>query len=130
MARGITSQGAVTADVIQQITDGDALQGLPILLTGSADVINPHVNGNYIVKTAGVDAITLAAPTAGVDDNLSIAIYSDTANAHTITTSSLFANGAALAAVATFKAFRGSGILLRAFNGVWQVLASNVTSIT
>jgi hypothetical protein len=130
MARGLTSQGAITGDVIQQISDGDALQAPPILLTGLADVINPHVSGNYIIKSTAADLMTLAAPTAGTDDNLSIAIYSDSLFAHTITTASLFANGAALAAVATFKAFKGSGLILRAFNGVWQVLASNVTSIT
>jgi hypothetical protein len=130
MARGLTNQGAVFGDTITQVCDGDAMQGVPILLTGSADVINPHVNGNYIVKTSGVDAMTLTAPTAGTDDNLSVCIYSDTTNAHTITTASLFANGAALAAVATFKAFKGSGVTLRAYNGVWQVISSNVTSIT
>ena len=122
MARGLTSQGAVTGDVIQQLSDGDALQGLPILLTGTADVINPHVSGNYIIKTAGVDAMTLKAPTVGVDDNLSIAIFSDTLFAHTVTATSLFANGTALKTTATWPAFRGAGIILRAFNGVWHVL--------
>jgi hypothetical protein len=130
MARGLTNQGALYGETIRQIYDGDAMQAPPTLLTGSADIINPHVSGNFIVTRAGVDAMTLGAPTPGLDDNLSIAIYSDTANAHTITTASLFANGAALAAVATFKPFRGSGLTLRAFNGVWQVLSSNVSSIT
>jgi hypothetical protein len=130
MARGLTNQGVIFGDVIQQIVDGDSLQGSITLLTGTADAINPHVSGNYVIKTGSADAITLTAPTVGVDDNLSLNIYSDTAFAHTVTTAALFANGAALANVATFKAFRGSGITLRAFNGVWQVMASNVTSIT
>jgi len=130
MARGLTNQGAIFGDTVLQIYDGDAMQMPPILLTGTADVINPHVSGNYIVKTGSADAMTLGAPTVGLDDNLSIAVYSDTLFAHTITTVALFANGAALANVATFKAFKGSGVILRAFNGVWQVVASNVTSIT
>jgi len=128
MARGLTSEGAVTGDFIQQMSDGDALQGLPILLTGSADVINPHVSGNYIIKTAGVDAMTLKAPTVGVDDNLSIAIFSDTLFAHTLTATSLLANGTALKTTATWPAFRGAGIILRAFNGVWHFL--NNTAVT
>ena len=130
MPRGLTMQGAVYGDTIQQIQDGDALQGLPTLLTGSADVINAHLSGNYIVKTAGVDAMTLAAPTAGVDDNLSIAIYSDTTNAHTLTATSLLANGTALKTTATFAAFRGAGIILRAFNGVWQQVGNTAVTLT
>jgi hypothetical protein len=121
--------GAYVQDAQTDIADGDSLQGPITLLSGTTDVINPHISGNYIIKTGSANAITLAAPTVGLDDNLSINIWSDTLFAHTVTATSLFANGAALASVATFKAFKGSGITLRAFNGVWQVLASNVTSI-
>jgi hypothetical protein len=72
--------------------------------------------------------MTLAAPTAGVDDGLSIAVYSDSTQAHTITATSLFAAGVALKTTATFAAFRGAGLQLRAYNGVWQVIAT--TGIT
>ncbi|HXL23835.1 MAG TPA: hypothetical protein VOA78_15335 [Candidatus Dormibacteraeota bacterium] len=129
MARGLTNQGAIHGGTIQQIVDCDSLQGPVIFLNGLADVINPHVSGNYVIRSSAADLMTLGAPTAGIDDNLSINIWSDAAFVHTITTVALFANGAALANVATFKAFKGSGVSLRAFNGVWQVLASNVTSI-
>lgn len=130
--RGIQnhSGGAYDGAAQQDIMDGDALQGGITTLTGSADAINPNVAGNYIVKTAGVDAMTLAAPRVGLDDNLSIAIYSDTTNAHTITATSLFANGTALKTTATFAAFRGAGLVLRAFNGVWQVVASTAVTFT
>jgi len=77
-----------------------------------------------------VDAMTLAAPTAGLDDGLVIAIYSDTLNAHTITATSLLANGTALKTTATFAAFRGAGLVLRAFNGVWQVVANTAVTLT
>jgi hypothetical protein len=130
MARGLTNQGAVFGDTIQQITDGDAMQGIPILLTGTADVINPHASGNYIVKTGSADAMTLAAPTAGTDDNLSIAIFSDTLFAHTITATSLFASGVALKTTCTFGAFKGAGIILRAYNGVWQVVSQTTAPLT
>jgi hypothetical protein len=130
MARALQSQGAVTGDVIQQIVDGDSLQGSITLLTGTADAINPHVSGNYMVKTGSADAMTLAAPTAGTDDNLSISVFSDTLFAHTITATSLFANGTALKTTCTFGAFKGAGIILRAFNGVWQVISQTTAPLT
>jgi len=129
MARGLLmrSGGSFTQDSMQDVIDGDAFEGPITLLTGTADVINPHVSGNYIVKTGSADAMTLAAPTVGADDGLSISVFSDTLFAHTITATSLFANGTALKTTATFAAFRGAGISLRAFNGVWQVIGvSNV----
>jgi hypothetical protein len=126
-----TTLGGVYSPLSQQdIINGDSLQGSCIELSGTTDALDPKVAGNYIIKTGSADAITLGAPRAGIDDNRSINIWSDTAFAHTVTLpSALFANGAALATVATFKAFRGSGLALRAYNGTWQVLASNVTSI-
>lgn len=132
MARGIQHYGVFGADTgAGDVAASDAFQNTPITLSGSADAINPHTPGNYIVTTAGVDSITLGLPTAGADDNLSIAIYSASSNAHTVTLpSAQFANGAALNTSTTFKAFSGSGVLLRAWNGSWQVIASNVTSFT
>jgi hypothetical protein len=125
-------QGSFSQDSVQDIVDGDSLQGNPIYLTGTADAINPHVSGNYIVDNqSAADLMTIGAPTDGVDDNLSINIWSDSTFVHTLTApSAIFANGAALATVVTFKAFRGSGLTLRAMDGAWHVLASNVTSIS
>lgn len=130
--RGIGARsagGSYDGGAQQDLIDGDSLQGPITLLSGTTDAINPQASGNYIIKTGSANAMTLAAPRVGLDDNLSINIWSDTLFAHTLTTVALLANGAALASVATFKAFKGSGLTLRAFNGVWQVLASNVTSI-
>lgn len=104
-----------------------ALNYPAINLTGSADVINPNVPGIYEVKTAGVDAMTLAAPPASAEGNI-IIIISDTTNAHTITATTLFANGTALKTTATFPAFRGSMVMLRASNGVWQVLSNGASA--
>jgi hypothetical protein len=107
-----------------------ALNYPAINLTGSADAINPNIPGIYEVKTAGVDAMTLAAPPAAAEGNI-IIIVSDTANAHTLTATSLLAGGTALKSLATFPAFRGASLTLRASNGVWQVLSSgngNVSS--
>lgn len=126
MARGLGAHlGAFDASAAQDVQDGDAFQALPTVLSGAADVINPHKSGNYIINTAGVDAITLGLPTVGADDNLSIAIYSATTNAHTITLpSAQLAPGVALKTTAALAAFAGAGILLRAWNGTWQVVGS------
>lgn len=122
--------GAYSPRHQKDIIDGDAFEGPITELSGTTDAIDPTVAGNYVIKTAGVNAITLGLPRVGIDDNRSIAIFSDTANAHTVTLpSAQFANGTALATVVTFKAFRGSGVILRAYNGTWQVIGSNVTSI-
>lgn len=107
-----------------------ALNYPAINLTGSADAINPAVPGIYEIKTAGVDAMTLLAPPAAAEGNI-IIIISDTTNAHTLTATTLLAGGTALKTTATFPAFRGASLTLRASNGVWQVLSSgngNVSS--
>lgn len=122
--------GAYSQDAIQDIIDGDSLQGGLIFLTGTTDVINPHIAGNYVIDTGSADAITLGAPTAEVDDNLSLNIWSDTLFAHTVTATALFANGTALKTTATFAAFRGAGMTLRAMDGVWHVVASSGVTFT
>jgi hypothetical protein len=92
-------------------------------LSGSTDAIPAGVAGFYVVKTAGVNAMTLAAPTVAQEGNI-ITVQSDTTNAHTITATSLFANGQALKTTATFPAFRGAVIQLRVCNLVYHVLST------
>jgi hypothetical protein len=104
-----------------------ALNQPAIFLTGSADAINPAVPGFYEIKTAGVDAMTLTAPPASAEGNI-IEIVSDTTNAHTLTATSLLANGTALKTTATYPAFRGAYLKLRASNGVWQVLSNGASA--
>lgn len=93
-------------------------------LSGSADVIPASVPGFYVVKTAGVNAMTLAVPPASAEGNI-IYVSSDTTNAHTITCpSAILASGLALKTIATFPAFRGAMILLRVCNGVYHVIST------
>lgn len=124
--------GAYTQDCQQDLNDTDSFQQAIILLSGTTDALNPHVPGNYIIKTGSADAITLPLPTAGLDDNLCINIWSDTLFAHTVTLPSTgYANGAAvLKTIGTFAAFRGAGMTLRAFNGTWQVVGNSSVSFT
>lgn len=103
-------------------------QPTPILLAGSTDAIPPHVAATYVVTKAGVDAMTLAAPTATTDDGLTITISSNTANAHTLTATGLLQCGTASVNLATFAAHPGAGLVLMAYQGRWSVISS--TGIT
>jgi len=107
-------------------TEG-AINWPAIFLSGSADAIPAGVAGFYVVKTAGVDAMTLAAPTAAQEGNI-IQIWSDTTNAHTLTATSLLANGTALKTTATFPAFRGAGLTLRVCNLVYHVMSNGASA--
>jgi hypothetical protein len=129
-SRGIQnhSGGAYDESAKQDIVDGDSFEGPITLLTGVAanpDAINPHIAGNYVIDSGAVDPITLGLPTAEVDDGLTISIYSDTAFAHTVTLpSALFKPGTAPHSLATFAAFAGAGLSLRAIDGAWHVVSS------
>lgn len=127
MARGIQHYGTFSADTgAGDVLQADAFQGVPSVLTGTADAINPYnTTNNYIVNTGSADAITIPLPIAGTDDNLSVAIFSATAFAHSVTLpSAKLAPGVALKTTATLAAFAGAGIVLRAWNGTWQVVGS------
>jgi hypothetical protein len=132
--RGIGARsvgGAYDAGAQADIIDTDATQAPLTLLSGTTDAINPHVAGNYLIDTGQIDAITLGAPTAEVDDNLTIAIWSDSAFAHTITCpSAIIAAGVALKTVITFPAFKGAGVILRAIDGNWHILGQGFTAVT
>jgi hypothetical protein len=86
--------------------------------------LNPHLPGVFVITKAGVAALTLAAPTATVDDGIQITLTSNTAFAHTLTATGLLNTGSAAVNVATFAAFAGAGLTLMAYQGKWNVLAS------
>lgn len=90
----------------------------------------PHVQNNYVITKAGVAALTLAAPTATVDDGKIIVITSNTANAHTLTATGLLQTGTATVNLATFAAFAGASITLMAYQGKWNVLSLNAVVLT
>jgi hypothetical protein len=127
MARGIKHYGAFANDAAQDIIDCDAAQGPITFLTGTADVINPHIGGNYIITTGQLDAMTLGVPTVGLDDGLTIYFQSAGAYVHTLTLPSAnFATGAATAkTIATWTTgYLGQGLFLRAYNGFWYSLGT------
>ena len=107
--------GALTGDSIQKLL---AAAFVPLASSGAID---PHTSNRYVITKAGVAALTLAAPTAGVDDGREIEVISNTANAHTITATGLFQDGAGNVNEATFAAHAGAGIKLVAYQGKWNV---------
>lgn len=93
----------------------------PITADGAVPV---RPSTNYIITKAGVAALTLAAPTTGTDDGVTITITSGTNNAHTLTATGLLQTGAAAVNLATFAAFAGAAVTLRAYAAKWQVVSS------
>lgn len=122
-----------TADAAVPAGSATQLSGLnlkPTLLSGATDAIPPHTAASYVITTAGVDACTLAAPTAGTDDGKMIYVYSSTANAHTITATGLFQDGGTTTNVATFAAHAGAGLILMAYNAKWITVALNAVTMS
>lgn len=98
-------------------------QPAPVAIAASGAVA-PHTSATYVITKAGVAALTLAAPTAGTDDGLTIKIFSATGNAHTLTATGLLQTGSASVNLATFAASAGAGLTLTAYNGLWIVTSS------
>ena len=88
-------------------------------------------SGTAMLTKAGVNAMTLAAPTAA-QDGTTLTVVSQTANAHTITATGLIDDGVTGGSktTATFAAFPGASIVLMASNLKWAVISKNVVTIT
>ena len=96
---------------------------VPVAITASGAVaVRPGTD--YVITKAGIAALTLAAPTAGTDDGVTISIISSTLFAHTLTATGLLSTGTASVNVATYAAFAGAGLTLKAYQGLWLVTAS------
>lgn len=118
--------GETFDNLIDQINAGDGSSPVTIAASGA---VAPHNPAAYIITKAGVAALTLAAPTAGAasaggDDGDTINLRSSTAFAHTLTATGLLQTGSASVNTATFAAFAGAGLTLRAYNGKWMVISS------
>jgi hypothetical protein len=97
-------------------------------LVSAAGAIPVRPSASYIITAPAAIALTLAAPTVTADDGVTISVRSSTAFAHTLTATGLLLTGSAAVNVATFAAFGGAGLTLRAYQGKWIVEAS--TGIT
>ena len=100
---------------------------VPTTFTGGTDAIDPHTTARYIVMTAGVDSMTIAAPTATTDDGVTISVTNGSSASHTITfTGGTLRSGNAGVTTATFGAFPGSTFTFYAYQGVWYALSQNL----
>jgi hypothetical protein len=91
------------------------------ILQGTADAVDPSIPAFYLIKTATADAITLVTPTAPMEGNV-IDIWSDTAQAHTVTAATAVLEVGAAKSVATFPAAKGVGLTLRVTNLTYTVM--------
>ncbi|SRR6266436_4565299 len=114
----------------------------PVVAAGAADVL-PVADADVFVTRAGVDAMTLAGPKAGVypagtavmqalgdpqDDGKRLRVVVTTAFAHTITTPAGKINGTLH--IITFTAVVGNFVELEAFNGSWYVVGQQGATLT
>jgi len=119
----VDAAGLAWVDIENAVRDSSN-SGKDWIILSASGAIAPHEAANYIITKAGIAALTLAAPTAGIDDGLVIAISSSTLYAHTLTATNLLSTGVAGVSVATFAAYAGAGLTLKAYNGLWQVMSS------
>jgi hypothetical protein len=112
----VIPQGAFTQEA------SDKLLGGNFTLISVSGAIPPRTAGRSLITKAGVAALTLAAPSTA-DDGLRKVLISTTAQAHTITATGLFQDGAGHVNLATFAAQIGASIHLMALSGKWVVLS-------
>jgi hypothetical protein len=114
----------------------------PVVAGGATDAL-PVTDADVFVTTAGVNAMTLGTPKAGVypvgtavmqalgdvrDDGKRLRIRSTTANAHTITTAANKVNGNK--AIITFSGAVTDFVDLEAFNGIWWVCGGSGATLS
>ena len=119
----VVSAGGFAGDVTGDVT-GDvagAVQETVIAYSDSGAIsIAPQI---AVLTKAGASAMTLAAPTATTHDGIIIKIVSATAQAHTITATTIGFNAANAAGdVATLGGAIGDGLIVVAYQGEWLVL--------
>lgn len=94
----------------------------------SDGAINPAVSSNGVITKIGSASMTLAAPVATINDGNTIVLTSATPYAHVLSAIGLLQTGTAAINYATFSAFPGSSLTLRAYQGKWIVVSSNQVS--
>lgn len=113
-----TPQAAAAALLGPYIPIAGAAATIPMPSSGTG----PRQPGKYVITYAlGAAALTLPAPIAGADDGVLIEILSNTAEAHTVTSTGNFQDGAGHVNEATFAAHAGAQLVVEAYQGKWNV---------
>lgn len=126
-----TALDAATADndVIEVLRDTASNQNT--VTAYAANGALTIASGTAMLTKAGVNAMTLAAPTA-VQEGTTLVVVSQTANAHTITATGLLDDGVTGGSktTATFAAFAGATVTLMASNLKWAVVSLKAVTIS
>ena len=123
----VVSAGGFTGDVTGDLVGGVQLASQVLTDDGAITI----KSGVVILNKAGAIAATLAAPTATTDDFKVLHIVSITAQAHTITATTIgFNAGDTASDVATLGAAIGNGLSVVAYQGEWYVLPGGNTNAT
>lgn len=137
-AAGTLAVGRLTANTtaaqagdiveIQLYRRGQKQAFAPALLAiDGAIAVRP--SATYSITKGSAAALTLAAPTTGTDDGVTITVTSNSAFAHVITATGLINGGTAAVNTATFAAFKGASITFYALSAKWNVLSSNAITL-
>lgn len=126
-ASGVTIDGVLIKDT--------AVLGRTHVVAISADgaVTIPAYNVHYFFTKAGVAAMTIADPTAGTHDGVTLTFIATTANANTLSNaagSGFFSSGGGTKDVATWGGAIGDGFTIIAYQGKWYIDPRGVTNVT
>lgn len=149
MQRGYNGTKAVAHDILAPVVTSSDIQDFAAVASGSDDsrppwtdvVLSVGENGvipvpvrntTYLLtKATALTSTTFAAP--GKDqDGLQVTFTSTTAAAHVITATALWGDGASGSPedTATFDAFIGASLTVKAANGIWNIVANVGVVIT
>jgi len=129
----LTSAAGVTIDGVL-IKDTAVYGRTPVgAVSGDGAITIPAYNKVFFITKAGVAAMTIADPTSGTHDGVTLTFVATTANAHTLSNaagSGFFSSGGSSKDVATFGGAIGDGITIMAYQGKWYVDPRGVTNAT
>lgn len=128
-----TSAAGVTCDGVL-LKDTAVYGRTPVTaVTGDGAVSIPAYNKVFPITKAGVAAMTIADPTTGTHDGVTLTFIATTANAHTLDNSAgsgFFSSGGGTKDVATFGGAIGDGLTIIAYAGKWYIDPRGSTNIT
>ena len=104
--------------VTKQGLNGNILANVQTISGDGAITIK---NGAVLLTKGSAAAITIAAPTSGVDDGAEVTITTSTAFAHVVTQGTVGFNAKGASGTATWAAAKGNGITIVAIAGNWYV---------
>lgn len=143
LLRGFNGTTAVAHDILAPVVTSTSASDFPATPTGASTPRPPYVDNIVTCGQNGVIAVptqdttvlltkatalastTLAAPSKG-NDGVTLTITSETAAAHVVTATTLIADGVSGSphTTMTWAAYKGASIILRAANGLWNVLSA------